>query len=388
MLRLELRTEISILRSVASPFVALVATCVAGAILFACLGKDPVRGLELLFVEPIHDVAALSELAVKATPLLLIAVGLCISFRANVWNIGAEGQFVLGAIGSGGLAMRVPPTAGHWVIVAVLLAGIAGGMIWASLVAVLRDRFHANEILVSLMLVYVAELALDYLVFGPWRDPAGYNFPQTITFPDAAAVPRLVTGYRANVGVILALAAALGGWVFLSRSHRGFQLQVGGDSPAAARFAGFSARASLWTALLASGAAAGLAGGLEACGPVGQLNPYIPAGYGFAAIIVAFVGRLHPLGAVLSSLLMSMFYLGGELCQSRLGLPKALTGVFQGLLLLASSCATAWLDTAFVGSFRSSPLRPACHLRRALSPPTSSAEGGGWNRSPSSSPPR
>jgi ABC-type uncharacterized transport system permease subunit len=334
MLRVELRPEISNLRSAASPVLALLVTCLVGAILFVCLGKDPIRGLELFFVEPVSSASSLSELTIKATPLLLIAVGLCIAFRANVWNIGAEGQFVLGAIGSGGLAMRMPAEAGHWVVVPILLAGALGGMLWAAIVAELRDRFHANEILVSLMLVYVAEFLLDYLVYGPWRDPQGYNFPQTITFLPNTAVPRLFDGYRAHVGAILAIVVAAAGGVFLFRTYGGFRLQVGGASAAAARFAGFSARASLWTALLASGAAAGLAGGLEVCGPVGQLNPYVPAGYGFAAIIVAFVGRLHPVGVVLSSIVMSMFYLGGELCQSRLGLPKALTGVFQGLLLL------------------------------------------------------
>jgi ABC-type uncharacterized transport system permease subunit len=327
----------------ASPLVALVATCAVGALLFLYLGKDPVRGLELFFVEPVRSASALSELAVKATPLLLIALGLCVCFRANVWNIGAEGQFVLGAIGSGGVAMSVSSgtgastgaSTGAWVVVPILVAGVIGGMAWAAIVAFLRDRFNANEILVSLMLVYVGEMLLDYLVYGPWRDPQGYNFPQTITFAKATSIPRLVDGYRANVGTLLALASVLAAWLFLSRTHGGFRLQVSGASSAAARFAGFSARASLWTALLISGAMAGLAGGLEVCGPVGQLNPYVPAGYGFAAIIVAFVGRLHPVGTVLSSLLMSMFYLGGELCQSRLGLPKAITGVFQGLLLLA-----------------------------------------------------
>jgi ABC-type uncharacterized transport system permease subunit len=202
-------------------------------------------------------------------------------------------------------------------------------------VALLRDRFNANEILVSLMLVYVADMLLAWLVYGPWKDPAGYNFPQTITFDATTKVPRLVQGLRMNIGLLVALAAVGVLWVFLFRTYRGFALQVGGLAPAAARYAGFSSRRALWTALLLSGGLAGLAGGLEAAGPLGQLTPYVPAGYGFAAIIVAFVGRLHPVGIVFSAVLMSMFYIGGELAQSRLGLPKALTGVFQGLLLFS-----------------------------------------------------
>jgi len=202
-------------------------------------------------------------------------------------------------------------------------------------VALLRDRFNANEILVSLMLVYVAEQLLNYLVYGPWKDPAGYNFPQTITFLKSTQVPKLFAGFRVNVGVLIALAAVAAFWVLLFRTYAGFQLQVGGLAPAAARYAGFSSRKALWSSLLISGGMAGLAGGLEVAGPLGQLTPHVPAGYGFAAIIVAFVGRLHPVGIVFSAILMSMFYIGGELAQSRLGLPKSLTGVFQGLLLFA-----------------------------------------------------
>jgi simple sugar transport system permease protein len=206
-------------------------------------------------------------------------------------------------------------------------------MFWAAITGVLRDKFNANEILVSLMLVYVATLALNYLVFGPWKDPHGYNFPQTKTFETVTQIPRLFKGSRVNIGALLALAGVGALWVFLFRTRAGFAQQVGGLAPAAARYAGFSSRKALWVALLVSGGAAGLAGGLEVAGPLGQLTPYVPAGYGFAAIIVAFVGRLHPVGMVFSSILMSMFYIGGELAQSRLGLPKSLTGVFQGLLL-------------------------------------------------------
>ena len=224
---------------------------------------------------------------------------------------------------------------GSWIIAAVLVAGVAGGMFWAAITAWLRDRFNANEILVSLMLVYVAIQLLNFLVYGPWKDPQGYNFPQTITFLEMTRVPRLMDGLRANVGVLLALGTVAVFVVFLFRTYQGFQLQVGGVAPLAARYAGFSSRSALWTALLVSGGMAGLAGALDVAGPQGQLTPYVPVGYGFAAIIVAFVGRLHPVGIVFSAVLMSMFYIGGELAQSRLGLPKALTGVFQGLLLFA-----------------------------------------------------
>jgi simple sugar transport system permease protein len=333
MLQLEPRPEASKVWGVASPLLALVLTVAIGTLLFIALGKDPVRGLQVFFWEPIKSSYALGELMVKATPLLLVALGLAVCFRSNVWNIGAEGQFVLGAIAAGGVALLAGKETGRWIIVAILLAGVAGGMAWASITAFLRDRFNANEILVSLMLVYVAEQLLYWLVFGPWKDPAGYNFPQTKTFEAVTRIPRLMEGSRVSIGLLIALVGAGLLWVFLFRTRAGFAQQVGGLAPAAARYAGFSSRRALWTALLVSGGAAGLAGALEVAGPIGQLTPYVPAGYGFAAIIVAFVGRLHPVGMVLSAVLMSMFYIGGELAQSRLGLPKSLTGVFQGLLL-------------------------------------------------------
>ena len=319
--------------SIASPLLALAITVVIGVALFILLGKDPLRGLQVFFIEPVKNAYALSELAMKATPLLLIALGLALCFRSNVWNIGAEGQFIIGAIAAGGVAMLADKDSSRWIVVAILAAGVAGGMLWAGIVALLRDQANANEILVSLMLVYVADMVLSYLVYGPWKDPAGYNFPQTISFLEPTKIPRLVSGYRVNIGLVIALLAVAGFWLFMFRSYAGFQLQVGGLAPAAARYAGFSSRRALWVAMLASGGMAGLAGGLEAAGPLGQLTPHVPAGYGFAAIIVAFVGRLHPLGAAFAAVLMSMFYIGGELAQSRLGLPKSLTGVFQGLLL-------------------------------------------------------
>ncbi len=335
MLRLEPRPQASPVWTWASPLLALLITVVIGVILFTALGKDPVRGLQIFFWEPIQSPYAWSELALKATPLLIIALGLALCFRSNVWNIGAEGQFVIGAIFAAGVALSADRSWGVWLVPAVLLGGVVGGMLWAGITALLRDRFNANEILVSLMLVYVAVQILNYLVFGPWKDPMGFNMPQTKTFDRAALIPRLIDGFRANIGVVIALAGVALMWLFMFRTHAGYAQQVGGLAPAAARYAGFSSRKALWVALLVSGGAAGLAGALEVAGPIGQLTPHIPVGYGFAAIIVAFVGRLHPVGIVFSAILMSMFYIGGELAQSRLGLPKSINGVFQGLLLFS-----------------------------------------------------
>ena len=306
-----------------------------GVGLFLLLGKDPRQGLQMFFYEPIKSWRALAELSIKATPLLLIGLGLSVCFRANVWNIGAEGQFILGSMGATWVALQATAHTTALIIVPVLLAGTACGMLWAGLTALLRDRFNASEILVSLMLVYVAEQLLSYVVRGPWKDPNGYNFPQTITFLAQTRLPRLALGSRANWGVALALGMVLVFWLFTTRTHAGYRLEVGGQAPEAARYAGFSSRGALWTALLVSGGMSGMAGALEVAGPVGQLTAHLPLGYGFAAIIVAFVGRLSAVGVTFSAILMSMFYIGGELSQSRLGLPKSITGVFQGLLLFS-----------------------------------------------------
>ena len=334
MLRLEARAAPSRAMAVLAPLAALLATVVCGAALFALLGKSPWQGLALFFVEPLRGVYGLAELGLKATPLILCGLGLAACYRANVWNIGAEGQFLLGAIAAGGLALHAGDDTTRWVLVPLLLAGALGGMAWASIVALLRDRFHANEILTSLMLVYVAQYLLDFLVYGPWKDPQGYNFPQTALFAASTELPKLIAGTRLNIGFAVALVAVPAMALLMRRTLPGFRLLVGGQAPHAARYAGFSARASLWTVLLLSGALSGLAGAFEALGPLGQLTPQVSQGYGFSAIIVAFVGRLQPLGVLLAAVLMAMFYIGGELAQSRLGLPDAMTGVFQGLLLL------------------------------------------------------
>ena len=335
MLKLEARPQPSNFWSYGSPLLALLITVVVGVMLFLALGKDPLRGLEMFFWQPIRSGYALGELMVKATPLLIIALGLAVCFRSNVWNIGAEGQYIIGAIFAGGVALLADKTTGAWIALPIVLAGVVGGMLWAAITALLRDKFNANEILVSLMLVYVAVQVLSYLVGGPWKDPQGFNFPQSKNFEPVTRIPRLFQGSRMSIGVVLAVLGVGLMWVFLFRTRAGFAQQVGGLAPAAARYAGFSSRQALWTALLISGGAAGLAGALEVAGPIGQLTTYVPAGYGFAAIIVAYVGRLHPVGMVFSAILMSMFYIGGEMAQSRLGLTKSLTGVFQGLLLFS-----------------------------------------------------
>lgn len=337
MFRLEPRAAPSVWMAWLSPLLAVALTMLCGMVLFTAVGKDPVASLGVFFYEPIKDLRGWSEVGVKVAPLLLIAVGLSMCFRANVFNIGAEGQLVLGAITAGATILYFDDdtNGGFWLISLALVAAAAGGMAWAAIVAWLRDRFNANEILVSLMLVYVAQLLLSWLVHGALIDPEGFGFPQSRLFSDGFLLPSVIPGTRLHLGILLAAAASVLGWAYLSRSFSGYKLRVGGMAPLAARYAGFSSRRTLWTAMLVSGGLAGVAGAAEVMGPIGQLTPSVSPGYGFAAIIVAFVGRLHPIGVVFSSFVMALFYIGGELSQTRLGMPSAITGIFQGILLFA-----------------------------------------------------
>ncbi len=336
----------------ATPVAAIAATLACGLLAGGAVGISPAAAIDAFFLAPVRDWYGLSELLVKAAPLALIASGLSIGFRANVWNIGAEGQLVLGAIAASGLALYVPEL-GPLLLPAMVLAGGLGGLAWSAVPAWLRARFGASEILVSLMLSYVALLLLSYLVHGPWRDPAGYNFPESALFPPQALMPVLLDDTRLHLGTGLAVLALAAAWTFGARSYLAFQMHVAGIAPGAAGYAGFSAPRVIWVGLLTGGTAAGLAGAAEVAGPIGQLLPNISPGYGYAAIVVAFVGRLHPLGIGLASLLIAWLYLGAETAQVRLSVPSSITGLAQGTLLF-------FLLTAdLFARYRLEPVRPA-----------------------------
>ena len=345
-LELERRPARGALADLVGILIALCVSLAVGIALFLVLGVDPFEALYVYFVEPLTDPWSLHEMAIKATPLILIGVGLSVCFRSNNWNIGAEGQFVAGAIAAAAVPV-LTPAEGWWVLPAMMGLGMAGGAAWAAVPGVLKARLGTNEILVSLMLVYVAELLLDWLVRGPWRNPQGFNFPETRSFPTDAIIPEIVSagafGGRANWGLAIALLAAVLTWIMLTRTLRGFEVAVTGESPRAARFAGFSAARTCLFAFLFSGALAGLAGMIEVSGAIGQLRPSISPGYGFTAIIVAFLGRLNPLGVVVAGLLLALTYIGGEGAQMSLGLTERFARVFQGVLLFSLLAADTFV---------------------------------------------
>jgi len=318
---------------VGAPLIALALTIFVGSLLFIALGLNPLTTLRAYFIEPLSTSGGVSEWLLKASPLILIGLGLTVGFRANVWNIGAECMFTMGAIAAGWLAVRFGGGGHAWLLPAMVVAGALGGIGWAAIPAFLKAKANANEILVTLMLNYVAALILSWLVNGPMKDPDGMNYPQSAPFEPSAMFPPLFEGLRINGSIFITAIAVVLAWLFLDRSFMGFQMSVGGAAPTAARYAGFSRSRAIWLGLLISGATAGLAGMMEAAGPLGQLTPVLSPGYGFTAIIVAFVGRLTPLGVVFGGLLLSLLYLGGESVQMSLNLPASLARTFQGMLL-------------------------------------------------------
>ncbi|RMD49816.1 MAG: ABC transporter permease [Alphaproteobacteria bacterium] len=338
-LRLEKRPEPSRLFSALTPLLAVLATMIAGGVMFALLGTDPLAAIRTIFWDPLFNATfadyARPQLLVKAGPLILIAVGLSFGFRAGVWNIGAEGQYIVGALCAAGLALALYPLDAWWLFPLMVVAGALGGLAWAMIPALLKVRFNTNEILVSLMLVYVAENLLAAMALGPMRNPEGHGFPGSRNLQDypAAHNPELLPGTGMHWGVVAALLAVIVAQIVYARHMAGFNVRLAGQAPRAARFAGVRPERLTVLCLAVSGACAGLAGMFEIAGPAGQVSIDFNTGYGFTAIIVAFLGRLNPIGILLAGLLMALTYIGGELAQFGLGLPAAAIQAFQGMLL-------------------------------------------------------
>lgn len=330
---LEKRKELSRSMLYLTPVLAVALTMATGAIIFTLIGHNGLAAVWEIFVSPLIDPNRWQDLGIKAAPLVIIAVGLSFGFRANVWNIGAEGQYILGALAATGVALATWEMEGAWILPLMCVAGVLGGMAWAAIPAALRTRLGVNEILTSLMLTYVAVQLLYYLMNGPWKDPEGFNFPQTRLFTESQMMPVAIPGTIVHLGVPLAAVIAVVAWFVMTRTVFGFQIRAVGRAPHAARYAGFDADRTVWATLLIGGGAAGLAGTFEVAGTFGQMVPQFPTGYGFTAIIVAFLGRLHPLGILLAGVVMAVTYIGGETAQTRLGLPDAAAGLFQAMTL-------------------------------------------------------
>ncbi|HEY0276168.1 MAG TPA: ABC transporter permease [Paenirhodobacter sp.] len=338
MIRLIRRPTPSAFWSWTTPLVAVIATMIAGGVLFALLGKNPVEAIRVIFWDPLFGPNAdyfRSQLLVKAGPLILIACGLAVGFRAGIWNIGAEGQYIVGAIFGAALALAVYPAESRFLFPAMVVLGAIGGLIWGLIPALLKVMFGTSEILVSLMLVYVAQNLLAYVAFGPLKNPEGYGFPgsRNLQSYPSAFNAELLPGTGVHWGVLAALGAVVAIYVLMQRHIAGFRIRVAGEAPRAARYAGVVPARMVVFCLCLSGALAGMAGLFEVAGPSGQVTDSFNVGYGYTAIIVAFLGRLHPVGILLAGLLMALTYIGGDMAQLMLGLPSSAIQVFQGMLL-------------------------------------------------------
>lgn len=338
MIRLEKRPQPSRALSLSTPIMAVLATFVFGGLLFAVLGKDPVEALQTIFWQPLFGEYAFyyrPQLLIKGAPLVLIAIGLSLGFKAGIWNIGAEGQYIMGAIFGAATGLAFYPAEGWYIFPLMVLAGALGGWLWAMIPALLKVRFGTNEILVSLMLVYVAEQFLASMSLGLLKNPEGYGFPGSRNLQQYASAhnAELFAGSGMHWGVVAALIAVIFAYVLLTKHRLGFAIRVTGEAPRAARFSGVNPARLVLFCLGTSGLLAGLAGMFEVSGPSGQITIDFNVGYGFTAIIVAFLGRLHPIGILLAGALMALTYIGGDIAQSNLGLPAAAIQVFQGMLL-------------------------------------------------------
>jgi ABC-type uncharacterized transport system permease subunit len=338
MMRLERRATPSRFWIYGTPVVAVLATMLAGGMMFALMGKNPFEVIRTIFWDPLFGEFAWylrGQLLVKAGPLILIAIGLSLGFRAGIWNIGAEGQYIMGAICGAAVGLAAYPTESRWIYPVMVMAGALGGWAWAMIPAILKTRFNTNEILVSLMLVYVAQTILAMASTGFLRNPEGAGFPGSRNFSSysAAGNPELIAGSGLHWGGVTAILVAIAAYILLQRHILGFQIKVAGQAPRAARFHGVIPERLVVLCMGLSGALAGLAGLFEVTGPAGQISIDFNVGYGFTAIIVAFLGRLNPLGIVLAGLIMALTYIGGEMAATNLGLPSAAIQAFQGMLL-------------------------------------------------------
>lgn len=362
-LKFEKRPEPSRFMLYATPVGAVIITMIIGAILFGVIVPPPSQGFVAtpavpppvdlgtilsgigshlsfglqavyqVFIAPLVTSYKWGDIAVKASPLILIGVGLAVGNRAAIWNIGAEGQYVVGGLAGVGIGLLTQKMTGVWILPSMLLAGLIGGAVWGAIPAALKNWFNVNETLSSLMMTYVAIHLMNHMVTGPWKDPSGFSFPQTPLVTPSQTLPIIVPGTYVHLGVVITLIIAVVVWFLMSRSLFGFQVRVVGSAPNAARHGGFSQKATVWMVFLLSGGLAGLAGIFEVTGPFGQMSLGFPQNYGFTAIIVAFLGRLNPLGVILAGIVLAVTYVGGDLAQSSLQLPNASKGIFQAMML-------------------------------------------------------
>lgn len=328
----EKRENTSTLYRLSAPVVSAgMAFFVAGFLLVAA-GVNPLEAYLEIIHEALGSLYGLSETLVKTTPLIFASLGVSLAFRMRIWNIGAEGQIYMGACGASAVALFSGIDNSFVMITAMFVAAFLCGGVWAGVAGALRARWDVNEVIVTLLMNYIAILAVNYLVYGPWKDPQGFNFPLTAQFSDAARLTELF-GTRLHSGFFLALTTALLVFLFVEHTVWGYQIKVIGSNPKAARYAGMNTGLTIFFVLFLSGAIAGIAGFSEVAGLQHRLQSGISPGYGYTAIIIAWLARRSALGVVFVSLLFGILLVGGDSLQLTWQLPVAFVYAFQGLIL-------------------------------------------------------
>ena len=315
-----------------TPIVSIaIALFVAGFLLLAS-GVNPLEAYREIIYESVGSLYGLSETLVKTTPLIFAGLGVSLAFRMQIWNIGAEGQIYMGAMGASGIAL-FSGIDNHWLMLTVMFAAafLCGGC-WAGVAGFLRARWKVNEVIVTLLMNYIAILLVDYLVYGPWKDPKGFNFPLTAQFADTARLAEYFNT-RLHSGFFLAVFCALLLYLFMERTIWGYEIKVIGSNPKAAQYAGMRTGMAIFAVLFLSGAIAGIAGFSEVAGLQHRLQHGISPGYGYTAIIIAWLAKRSAIGVVIVSFLMGILLVGGDSLQLLWQLPVAFVYAFQGLVL-------------------------------------------------------
>ncbi len=327
------------------PFVSLLIGFTLGGIAIAATGVNPLDVYVGLFTNAFGSWYAISETLVAATPLILITVGLILVFRMNVWNIGAYGQYIMGAIFSSYFALFASQGLSKPVMISVMvLASMIGGAIWATIPTLLKIFWEVNEVITTLLLNYIALYILKFLMYGPWKNPTSYGFPLSKTFPDTAQLPILFKDTRLTIGIIFALVAVLIVWFIVKKSKFGYEIRVIGDNPLAARYAGISVNKNILIAMAISGALAGLAGMVEVSGVVHFLQVKIGADYGYTAIIVAWIAYLDPLITILASIFFGGLASGGYSIQISMRVSYGIVGLIESIILFSLVGAQIFLN--------------------------------------------
>lgn len=329
---------------------AFAATVVCAIVLLA-IGASPLATYTTIFTGPFQDLFGISEILVRAVPLILVALGIAISFRSGIINIGAEGQIMVGILASTATALAFPHLPKAVLLPMMLLAGVVGGGLWAGIAGILRAKLGVNEILSTVMLNYIAAQFYTYLLRGPMIDPGeletGSGTPQSLRLPVEAWLSRLVPGTRLHTGLILALVLAVGVYFLLWRTTWGYRMRAAGAEPKAARYAGIHVERSLVTAMVLAGGFAGLAGAVEVAGVHHRAIENISSGYGFAGIVVALFGALHPAGIVPAAAFFGLLLVGADMTQRSAGVPANMILVLQGVIILAIVSAKMYLNNAY-----------------------------------------